>query len=141
MKNLSKKIVSIMFALALVVGNITSPQDADAKQLKLSKVNLTLQVGSTAKLTVKGVKGKLKWTSSKPKVAKVNKKGKITAKKVGKAVIKVKVKKQVFKCKVTVKKRTDQNCGLNSCAPFLFQRRVAEPRRRNLFLPCHPVLV
>ncbi len=103
MKNINKKLLPLLLVLTLVFGNLGLSQTAEAKSLKLNKVKLTLQVGDTAKLTVKGVKGKFKWTSKKPKVAKVNKKGKITAKSEGKTVIKVKVKKKVFKCKVIVK--------------------------------------
>ncbi len=104
MRELNKKLFCAFLAFALVLGNTSVPGVSAAKKLKLNKVKLTLQVGNTAQLTVKGIKGKLKWSSSKPKVAKVTQKGKITAKKAGKAVIKVKVKKKTFKCNVTVKK-------------------------------------
>lgn len=46
----------------------------------------------------------MKWSSNKKKVAKVNKNGKITGVKAGKATITAKVDGKTLKCKVTVKK-------------------------------------
>lgn len=76
--------------------------EAAAVKPKLNKKKVTLTVGKTCKLKVKGGKGK-KWKSSKKKVATVSKTGKVTAKKVGKTVISVKVGKKTLKCTVTVK--------------------------------------
>ena len=75
--------------------------------IKLGKTRLTIKTGKTAKVQIKkkayGDPIK-KCTSSNKKVAAVNKKGKITAKKKGKATITVILKSGVkAKCKVTVK--------------------------------------
>lgn len=57
------------------------------------------------KLKMKNTTKKITWSSSKPKIAKVNKKGKVTGLKAGKAVIKAKVKGgKTLKCRITVKK-------------------------------------
>lgn len=65
---------------------------------------LTICVGSKSQLFVTGTAKKPKWKSSKPKVVKVNKKGVVTGKKLGKATITAKVGKKTLKCKVSVKK-------------------------------------
>ena len=48
----------------------------------------------------------MKWSSSNKKVATVNSKGKVTAKKKGTAVITAKVDSDTYECKVTVKNPT-----------------------------------
>ena len=65
---------------------------------------LTICVGSKSQLFVTGTAKKPKWKSSNPKVVKVNKKGVVTGKKLGKATITAKVGKKTLKCKVSVKK-------------------------------------
>lgn len=96
----------MVLALSLVLGSAATIQtEAKKKNMYLSKTSLSLYVGKTAKLKVKNTKKKVKWSSSKKKVASVNKKGKVTAKKVGKATITAKVAGKKLKCKVTVKKK------------------------------------
>ena len=69
----------------------------------MNKKSATIRVGGTVRLKVKG-KGKTAgWTSSDPKVASVNKHGKVKGKTPGKAVIKAKVGKKVYTCKLTVR--------------------------------------
>ena len=75
-----------------------------AATIKLNKKKVTLYVGKTTVLKVKGTKNKVKWSSSRKKVASVNKKGKVTAKRKGKTTIQAKVSGKTLKCKVTVKK-------------------------------------
>ncbi len=57
-----------------------------------------------AKLTPSGAEATIKYTSSNKKIATVNSKGKVTAKKPGKATITVKAGNITKKCVVTVKK-------------------------------------
>lgn len=79
------------------------------KKPKLSMSKLSLVTGRTAKLSVKNKpkKAKYTWKSGNPRIATVNKTGKVTAKARGTAVIKAKVKtaKKTYSlsCKVTVK--------------------------------------
>lgn len=76
---------------------------AEAATKKLNKKTAVMYTGQELKLKVKKAKSSsLKWSSSNKKVA-VVKKGKVTALKKGKAVIKVKSGKKTLKCKVTVK--------------------------------------
>ena len=76
-----------------------------------------LKVGKTTTLRVKGAKGKLTFKSSNTKVATVNSKGKITAKKAGTATITVKAaatskyKATSVKIKITV---TNGSSGTSS---------------------------
>lgn len=75
-----------------------------AKQnMKLNKTFITLPTKNTYTLKVNGTKKKVKWSSSKKKIATVNKNGKITAKKSGTAYITAKVNGKKIKCKVSVR--------------------------------------
>ena len=60
-------------------------------------------------LKLKGYNGKVNWKSSKPKVAKVNQKGIVTALKEGKATITAKIKKNRYKCVIIVKDKKNVN--------------------------------
>ena len=76
-----------------------------AKKVSLNKTSLTLYVGKTATLKLNGSAIKSA-KSSNSKVAAVNNKGKVTAKKKGTATITVTGKnKKNYKCKVTVKEK------------------------------------
>lgn len=110
-KNSIKKLVSAMalsLSLALAVPTVLPAAQVvttvEAASPKLSATKKTILVGQTFKLSVKN-KGKYKvsYTSSKSSVASVTKKGTVTAKKNGKAVITAKVGKKKLKCTVTVK--------------------------------------
>lgn len=102
----SKKILAciLVFALSIAMtGMVTA--EAAKKKPKLSKTKVTLYVGKTATLKVKNTKKKVKWSSSKKSVATVSQKGKIKAKKKGKATITAKVAGKKLKCKLTVKEK------------------------------------
>ena len=77
-----------------------------AKSIKLSSKSVTLYVGKTKTIKLKGTTKKPKWSSSKKSVATVSKKGKITAKKQGTAVITAKLGEKKYSCKVKVKKKS-----------------------------------
>lgn len=68
----------------------------------ISKSKINLEEGNTYTLKVKNTKTTVKWSSSDKKIATVNSKGKVTAKKVGTATITAKVGNKKLKCKVTV---------------------------------------
>lgn len=91
--------------------NITVTNNGVSKTFKitvknpsLNKKNKTLKLKKKFTLKIKGQIGKATFKSSNKKVASVTKKGKITAKKKGKAVITVKTNGITLKCKITVKK-------------------------------------
>ena len=73
--------------------------------VSLSSKSLSLQVGDTSKLKMKGVYGKVSWSSAKEAVATVNDKGVVTAVKAGQATIYASYGKKTYACKVTVKKK------------------------------------
>lgn len=98
-----KKQIVLATTLALVFSSLYCPESQAAAKPKLSKSKLTLSVGKTAKLKVKNYKGTVKWSSNKKKTATVNKKGVVTAKRKGNAIITAKAGKKKLKCKVTVK--------------------------------------
>ena len=75
-----------------------------ASSIKISKKKKTLRVGDKYTLKITGTSKKVKWKSSNKKVATVNSKGKVKAKKKGTATITAKVGGKKYKCKITVKK-------------------------------------
>ncbi len=116
MKKFRKLILGTILALALVSTGTGSFAGMDAgsivveaakkKQPAISKKKLSLYIKKTATLKVKNAKGKIKWSSSNKKIAKVTSKGKVTAVKKGKTTIKAKVGKKTYKCTVTVNNPT-----------------------------------
>ena len=70
--------------------------------VKLNKTNVVLIKGQKIILKVKGTSKKVKWSSSKPAVAAVSSRGTVKAKAKGSAVIRAKVGKKIFRCKVKV---------------------------------------
>lgn len=73
-----------------------------AATIKLSAKKITIVKGQKKKLTLKNAKGSVKWSTSKKKVATVDKKGNVTGKKKGTAVISATFKKKTYKCTVKV---------------------------------------
>lgn len=73
------------------------------KVIDINKDKMTLKVGQSKKLKVKGTFSPVKWVSADSPVAKVNRFGKVTGVKKGKTTITGKVKGTMLTCKVTVK--------------------------------------
>lgn len=103
-RNIKRTFITGVFTLALAAPLIPV-SDATAASIKISKKKLTLTVGKSHTLKIKGTKKKITWKSSSKKIATVSKKGKVKAKKVGTATITAKMKAKTFRCKVTVKPR------------------------------------
>ena len=104
--------VLLVFTMAApVIFSAASPivttAEAAAKP-KLNKKKITLLKGESYTLKVLNTKKKVKWASSDPSIVKV-KKGKITAKKPGTAVITATVGSKVLTCKVKVTGRILSN--------------------------------
>ena len=98
-KRLHKSILVLVAFIALVMTCTTTAEAAT----KLSKKKATLYVGETLQLKLAGGSGKGTWKSSKSKVASVNKKGLVTAKKKGNCKITVKESGKTYTCNITVK--------------------------------------
>ena len=90
----------------------SEPVQAKAK-VAINRKKATIIQGKTLKLKIKGTKKKIKWITSNKKIAIVSKKGKVTAKRPGKATIKAKVGKITYKCRITVKKKVERTYKLN----------------------------
>ncbi|MDE6233897.1 MAG: Ig-like domain-containing protein, partial [Lachnospiraceae bacterium] len=90
-------IMTLIFICLLSVG-------VNAKtNIKLNKVKATMYVGSSMNLKLTGNNKKVNWSSSNKKIASVSSKGKVSAKKAGKATITATSNKKKYKCKITVK--------------------------------------
>lgn len=99
------RVLMIIFAVAVSFPQNQAATKVQAASIKISAKKLSLTVGQSKKLKIKGTKKKVKWSSSNKKIATVTSKGKVTAKKKGKAKITAKVRKKKYICKVTVKKK------------------------------------
>ncbi len=95
----------VLFVICVCV-LVCDGQVSAASKVKLNKTKVTIRVGKTVKLKVKGTKKKVKWSSNKKKIATVTSKGVVKGKKQGTATITAKVGKKKYKCKVYVKKKT-----------------------------------
>lgn len=109
----SRRMVTRLLSWLLVVTLVCTgvPISAGAaKKPKLNKTSVKLKVGKTVKLKIKNNKKKVKWSSANKKIATVNQKGLVKAKKKGKTRIIAKIKKKKYICKVTVQaKNTDDS--------------------------------
>ncbi len=139
-----KKKMIFMAVIVLVLSSFVSvPVEAKAKP-KLSVKSKTMYVGKTTTIKLKNG-GKVKWKTNNKSVVSVIKKKKnkvwIKAKKVGKATITATYKKKTYKCKITVRKKSDKqqetdNPKMNTADVTLYQ--VSEEDRPYLTLdPSH----
>lgn len=105
MKNLGrymhKFLVAVLICAAVVVTNVydghfnTEAKITYIKTLKIAR-------GNSYTLTIKGKKGKIKWSTNKKKVATVSRSGKVTAKAKGKAKVTGKIANKKYITTVTV---------------------------------------
>ncbi|MBO4460179.1 MAG: S-layer homology domain-containing protein [Clostridiales bacterium] len=80
----------------------TKPTPKPDEVLSLDKTSVSIVCGKTSTLKVlNGKNVNVKWTSSNPKVATVDSKGKVTAKMAGAATIKATAMGKTMECKVT----------------------------------------
>ena len=75
------QIGTVIIIALMLFASIGVVMDVHAASVSLNKKSVTLTVGESTTLKVKGTKKAVVWNSSNSKVAKVTKKGKITAKK------------------------------------------------------------
>ena len=126
---MEKKRISILLLVGLllmaVLGNVVSTQAA--AKVKLNRKKATITVGKSVTLKVKNAKKKVKWSTSNKKVATVNKKGKVTGKKAGKATITAKVGRQKYKCKVTVKKKQNEGTTEKATEKSTSEETIEKP--------------
>ena len=113
MKLIKRSISLTLIAAFLVTGILgTNPANETQAAARLNKKSVTLTVGKSTTLRVKGTTEKLVWRSTKKSVASVNSKGKVTAKKLGTARICAKFSGKKLYCNVTVSgSTTDTKAG------------------------------
>ena len=107
-----RKIVAIVSILALMISLFCFTPDSNAgvATLNLTKQKKTISVGQSFQLKLDGIKAsKVKWSSSKPSVAEVNKKGIVKGIKVGTTNIFGRYKSLKFTIKVTVIGKSDSS--------------------------------
>ena len=117
-------LVACLAAPALLPAGLDAPFSARAAAA-ISKTKATLYNGKTLKLRVIGTTKAVKWSSSNARVAKVDQKGLVTAKKVGKATITAQVGTQKLNCVVTVKSPL-------SASPTTFKMNVGDTKTVTL---------
>lgn len=115
-----KRNLSIVLIFAIVFA-LMPKQVYAVKKVRLNKSKLSLYVGKKYTLKVKNTNKKVKWLSTKKKIATVTKKGKVIAKKKGNCNIIAKVGGKKYTCKVIVKnkktilpKESNQSSTVNS---------------------------
>lgn len=94
------KLCVMVLAICLAAGMSNTAMAA----VKLNKTNVKMEKGDMITLKLKGKHGKVSWRSSNKKVAVVSSKGKVIAKKKGKAVVSAAANGKTYKCRVTVKR-------------------------------------
>lgn len=95
-------LVCIVLVACLLTG--TQQYKASAAIVGLNKVKATVYLDKKLTLKLQNATGKVTWTSSDTRIAKVNSKGVVTPKKKGTVVITAKNNGIKYSCKVTVKK-------------------------------------
>ena len=104
-----KKKMYLLTALVSVLAFAFIISSSIEAKVRISKKRITLNVSEKHTLRLKGAKSGVKWKSSNPKVAKVSKKGKVTAIRKGKTTITAKTGKKKYKCVVSVKDSDTQS--------------------------------
>ncbi len=102
-------VLTVLFML--LTAAILYPVSASAANVSPKKA--TLYAGEKKALKLSGIKGKVKWKSSKKSVAVVDSSGIVTAKKTGKCTVMAKKSGKTYKCSVTVKKLPKNYALLN----------------------------
>lgn len=105
-----RRIRQLLFFILLFIITMTCAIPAQAKSnVRLKNSKVTMAAGQTKSLKVVGTEKKVRWTSSNTKVATVDKKGRVKARKKGSCKIYARVGKKKLTCKVTVKTKTSAN--------------------------------
>ncbi len=106
-----KRIIAAVALAGMVLSTVSGQGSETAKATSvkgnLDKKSVTIAIGKSVKLKIKNKgRARVRWTSSKKKVVRVNSSGRITGRKKGKATITAKLilnrKSKKLKCRVTV---------------------------------------
>lgn len=99
-KKIKTFVILCTFCLCLL---FSQGHKVNAASTQISKKSISIYVGNTYKLKITGASGKIKWTTTDNKVAKVSSNGTVKGIKAGKATITAKIGTKKYSCKVTVK--------------------------------------
>ena len=104
---MSQKTLSIFLAIALILSSAISFDSSSVRAAtpKLSQTVISLPSGTSTTLKVSGTDKAVKWSSSDENIASVFKKGKVTGKNAGQAIITATIGKQTLQCRVIVRAR------------------------------------
>ena len=97
---------SAFYIVPMIMSVNTNMYTVQAAKIKISKTKYKMNKGEKYTLKISGTKKKVSWSTSNKKVATINSKGKVTAKKKGSATITAKVGGKKYKCKITVEDPT-----------------------------------
>lgn len=121
MQRIKSKLLSIMLILTLAFGLVgivnVDPSYAASKKIHVKEKTVSIYAGSTYQQKLIDKKGKtikakkVKWKSKNKSIAKISKKGKITAVKEGTAKMTAKYKGKTYKFKVIVNKPANGSSG------------------------------
>lgn len=140
-KHMRKKCITGLLLISLCTGLVIPAHgNAAQKKWKLNVTKKTLTVKKSTTLKVKGfkktAKSKIRWKSTKPKIASVNQKGVVKAKAKGKAKIRATIlikgkKKATLTCNIKVKKAAKTSVA-----------KTSTPKAVQILssLHCHPWL-
>lgn len=125
-----KQLFSWLMVVMLAVGSIFSQADfsyAAAKKMKLSTSKVILRVKKSKTIKVKNApkKAKFKWKSKNPKIARVSKRGKVTAKKKG--TTKVTCTVTYPKGKKRIRKKLTATVKVKAAKPAVTPKPTAKP--------------
>lgn len=99
---MNKKKTVIVLLMILIFSVLPVKVEA-ANKAKLNKTEVTTYVGSSVFLKINGTSKKVKWSMSNRNIAVIEKNGKVTAKKSGKATLTATIGKKSYKCNIIVK--------------------------------------
>ena len=102
MREFLKKIMCFVFVFLMAISFVPDTS-AQAAAPEISYTKLTITEGKSKTLKIKNSTKAVTWSSNNSKIAKVTKKGKVTAVKEGTAKITAKAGDKSYTCKVTVK--------------------------------------
>lgn len=108
MKTKIKRTALILMILALLMPICSAVSVNTEAKVRINKKRLPMIMSEHYKLKLKGFKKKITWKSSNPEIAKVGKKGVVTAVSKGRAVITAKADRKKYSCIIVVKEKESQ---------------------------------
>lgn len=112
-----RRVAAVLLTAVVLFTSVSVEVSQAARKVRLNKTKAALAVGDKVQLRLKGTAKRVKWSSNKKKVAAVSAKGRVTAKKVGKAVITAKAAGKKYQCRITVTAVESQSTASPTPAP------------------------